>query len=67
MNNAGVTSLVCLLLLSAPNADKLAAEYFEADAERRAAILKELEPVDALDADAVAKWRKKLLEMVKLG
>ena len=52
-----------LLLLAAPDVDKLAAEYFKAGAARRTAILSELGPADQLAAPDVAKWRDKLLKL----
>jgi len=58
-----VTALVLALLVAAPDLDALAAEYFKADAARRAAILTELEPADRLQAADVAKWREKLLKL----
>jgi len=54
-----------LLLLAAPRTDALAEEYFTADAPRRAEILREIEPVDRLDASEVATWRKTLLELAR--
>jgi pimeloyl-ACP methyl ester carboxylesterase len=51
------------LLLAGPNADKLAAEYFKADAARRIQIRTELRPVDELTAKEAEKWKGKLLKL----
>jgi pimeloyl-ACP methyl ester carboxylesterase len=58
-----VITAALMLLVAAPDVEKLAAEYFKADAARRAAIIAELEPADHLDAAAVVKWREKLLKL----
>ncbi len=58
-----MTCVAIVLLLAAPDTEKLAAEYFKADAARRAAILAELEPADRLDAAAAAAWRGKVLKL----
>ncbi len=59
--------LLTLLLLGAPDADKLATEFFGADATRRRAILEELAPVDAIDAAEAARWRTLLLKLAAKG
>ncbi len=58
-----MTAAIVLLLVAAPDLDKLAAEYFKAGAARRTAILAELAPADQLAAPDVAKWRDKLLKL----
>ncbi|HEX5137680.1 MAG TPA: hypothetical protein VFY93_11945 [Planctomycetota bacterium] len=52
-----------LLLVRAPDVEKLVEEYFKADAARRTAILAELDAADPLDAAGVAKWRARLLKL----
>jgi pimeloyl-ACP methyl ester carboxylesterase len=58
-----VTAAALVLLLAAPDLDKLAAQYFEADGARRAEILREIEPADAIPLADVPKWRAKLLKL----
>jgi len=57
-----VTLALLLVLAAPPDADRLAAEYFTADAARRARIVEELAPADLLAPEDVAPWRAKLLK-----
>ena len=59
--------LLAMLLLAGPKTDKLAEEYFEAGASRRAAILAELEGNDELTAKEVEVWRARLLKLAARG
>ena len=59
-----MTALVLALLL-APNADKLAAEYFKAEPARRVQIVQELREVDEISVADVAKWKVKLLKLAR--
>lgn len=54
---------VLLLLVATPDLDKLAAEYFKADAARRTAILGEIEPSDRIEPKDIAPWQEKLLKL----
>ncbi|MHC4549654.1 MAG: alpha/beta fold hydrolase [Planctomycetota bacterium] len=58
-----MSSLVLLVLLAAPNAERLVAEYFTAEPVRRVQILQELREVDEISADEVEKWKPKLLKL----
>ncbi|MDH3592691.1 MAG: alpha/beta hydrolase-fold protein [Planctomycetota bacterium] len=60
-----MTALVVLLLLAAPNPDKLIAEYFTADGGRRIAILGELDADKELTAEEVATWKERILKQAR--
>jgi hypothetical protein len=60
-----LTAGLVLLLVGAPDADALAAEYFKAGAERRAAIVAEPGAADTLAPADVPKWREKLLKLAE--
>jgi len=62
-----VTALLLALLVAAPDLDKLAEEYFEADGARRAEIVAEIGAADRLEPADVAKWREKLLKLAARG
>jgi len=60
---AMTAGLLVVVLLAAPDTEKLAAEYFTADAARRSEIVRELGPADRLEAADVPKWRERLLKL----
>lgn len=63
-----MATILVALLLAAPNADALVAEYFSSVGEtRRLEILGELAPVDELTAKEVEAWRPKLLKLAAKG
>ncbi|MCZ6571841.1 MAG: hypothetical protein O7C98_01595 [Planctomycetota bacterium] len=60
-----VPAIFLALLLAPVDLDGLAAEYFKADAERQAAILREIGDADRICAADVAGWREKLLKLAR--